>query len=101
MDLLGVYELSHGSTKATPVTKEIFTFLLLCGADQFVAAHNHPSGSLKMSQEDDAFTSMVNGQIWFDDLKFLESIIVSRKGFSLIIEQQMKKFKESLPKLAN
>lgn len=87
LDLLGVFELSHGSTKTSLIkTKELYSFLLLSGSDQFIVVHNHPNGSLKISDEDSYVTSDVNAFSSLLDLNMIESIIISNKGYKLIKE---------------
>lgn len=48
-----IFELSHGSIGYSLCqTREIFYRLLLCNAANFIVAHNHVSGSVKMSNPD-------------------------------------------------
>lgn len=57
---IGVFEVSHGSDDVSVVTpRELFIRLLLCGAHAFFLVHNHPSGDITPSSEDDAVTSRV------------------------------------------
>lgn len=57
---IGVFEVSHGSDCAAVVTpRELFIRLLLCGAHAFFLVHNHPSGDITPSSEDDALTRRV------------------------------------------
>jgi DNA repair protein RadC len=91
LNLKGVFELSHGSTKSSLMrTKELYIFLLLTGADQFIVAHNHPNGNLGISEEDNRITSDVNAFTAILGINMLESIIISRKGYTLIQETQRK-----------
>lgn len=50
---IGIFELSHGtSTISLTNPKGAFQRALLCGANQILLVHNHPSGSLDPSGED-------------------------------------------------
>lgn len=50
---IGIFELSHGtSTLSLTNPKGAFQRALLCGANQILIVHNHPSGSLDPSNED-------------------------------------------------
>ena len=94
LNCLGVFELSHGTTLATNISnKELYTFLLLTGAEQYVVAHNHPSGQLDISDGDERMTSSINAFSLLLNIKMLESIIISKKGFTLIQESRMSEFR--------
>ena len=95
LNLLGVFELSHGTTKMSLIeNKELYTFLLLSGAEEFIVLHNHPSGVLEISDEDKNITSNVNAFSAIMNIKMLESIIISKKGYKLIMDEQLKGFRE-------
>lgn len=52
-EVLGVFELSHGSANASILQpREVFLRALLCGAVCYVIVHNHPSGCPMPSEED-------------------------------------------------
>lgn len=95
LNCLGVFELSHGTTRHASVTnKELFTFLLLTGADGFIIAHNHPSGQLEASKDDYDITSDVNAFSAIMNIDMIESIIISNKGYTLIQNEKLKNFKK-------
>ena len=53
----GIYEAGHGDCGSVPVySRELFTFLLLSGAERFVCVHNHPNGNLVASDGDKKWT---------------------------------------------
>lgn len=90
-DWLGIMNVSHGSqTDSIVDLKPIMTFLLLVGANKFILVHNHPSGNLKISQEDKDITMKLRRIADIAEMEFLEHIIVSRKGYALIIRDQYK-----------
>lgn len=53
MDIIGIFELSHGTVNATLASpREAYLKALLCGAANIALIHNHPSGSLLPSKPD-------------------------------------------------
>ena len=57
---IGVFEVSHGSDRVSIVTpRELFIRLFLCGAHAFFLIHNHPSGDITPSSEDDELTKRI------------------------------------------
>lgn len=52
--VVGVFEIAHGTVDYAVIKpRDIFTKLLLSGAVDFVLIHNHPSGKLDPSPQDD------------------------------------------------
>lgn len=85
LELVGVYELSHGTRKNCAFDlKALFSFLFLTGTDKYVFLHNHPCGALGISENDISFTKMINSYVFLFDIELMESIIVSKKGYTLI-----------------
>ncbi|MBL0147026.1 MAG: DNA repair protein RadC [Chitinophagaceae bacterium] len=50
-------------------------------ATQIVLCHNHPSGSLKPSQADEAVTQKIKTAAIYFDIKVIDHIIVSEEGY--------------------
>lgn len=99
LNLLGIFELGHGSTINVPINnKEIYTFLLLVGAEQFIIAHNHPSGILEISDDDNIFTKSINAFSGILNIEMTESIIIAGDGYCLIKEKQLEEFKKIFKK---
>ena len=60
MKPLGVFEISHGTVNASITSpREIFIKALLCNASAIVIVHNHPSGEVIPSREDNLATQRV------------------------------------------
>lgn len=94
LNLLGVFEVGHGNSAYVDVSnKEIYTFLLLTGADKFTFIHNHPNGNLEISDGDRLFTQSVNAFSAIINIEMEESIIISRKGYTLIKDDMIKEFR--------
>lgn len=81
---IGVFEVSHGSDCAAVVTpRELFIRLLLCGAHAFFMVHNHPSGDITPSSEDDALTKQVIAAGKTLNVELLDHVIIAdRKYYS-------------------
>lgn len=81
---IGVFEVSHGSDCAAVVTpRELFIRLLLCGAHAFFLVHNHPSGDITPSSEDDALTKRVIAAGKTLNVELLDHVIIAdRKYYS-------------------
>jgi DNA repair protein RadC len=54
---------------------------LTCQASNIIIAHNHPCGSLLPSGADVSVTGRLKAQTEFMDMKLLDHMIISRKGF--------------------
>lgn len=86
---LGVYQISHGSsTHAEMYEKNLFEFLLLTGADQFVLIHNHVNGTLEISNNDIKTTIDILALASKLKIEFIEHMIISKNGYKLIRETE-------------
>lgn len=82
MKPLGIHTISMGGTTATLVdVKIIFTGALLANAQTIVLCHNHPSGNLSPSSQDDSLTRKLVEAGKLLDLKVTDHIILSSKGY--------------------
>lgn len=80
---IGVFELSHGTVDASLITpREIFVRLCLCGAVQFVMAHNHPSGDVTPSMQDMQVTKQVKEAGKIMNIVLLDHVIIGDKLYS-------------------
>lgn len=71
-----------GSAVATVFDmKGILKMALARRAEGVVLCHNHPSGSLLPSREDDSITRRLNEACKVMELRFLDHLIVTSKGF--------------------
>ena len=84
-EFLGIFNVAHGSCKEVYVgRREVFIFLLLIGAVQFVLVHNHPSGSLEISDDDEELTNAFKELGEEIEIELSEHVIVSSKGYVFI-----------------
>ena len=51
------------------------------GASSLIICHNHPSGTLQPSQQDDLLTQKIKSAALYFDIKLLDHIIVSEEGY--------------------
>lgn len=81
-EALGIYEISYGGTSACIVdAKVIFTGALLANAHFIILCHNHPSGILRSSIQDDAITKSIAEAGKMIGIEVLDHIIVTRDSY--------------------
>jgi DNA repair protein RadC len=82
--VLGVYEFSVGSSFGTVADpKKIFAVALVANASAIILAHNHPSGQIKPSANDNLVIKKCQESGKFLELPVLDHIILTRyKYFS-------------------
>lgn len=80
--VLGIYEMSLGSTCGTLVDpKLIFTAALKAAACTIIIAHNHPSGNTKPSEADKQLTQKISDGAKLLDIHLIDHIIVTCNGY--------------------
>lgn len=80
--VLGIYELPTGGLCATIADPRlIFTAALKANATSIILAHNHPSGNLKASREDEALTRNIVqcGRLLHIDVS--DHLIITTEGY--------------------
>ena len=93
-NILGIFELSHGSVDCSIVSvREIFTRLLLCGTSRFIMAHNHPSGDPSPSREDIEVTSRLKSAGEMLQISLVDHIIIGEDHYFSFKEDKL--WKES------
>ncbi len=74
--------ISTGGTAATVVDIKILLKRAIDSlADAIILAHNHPSGNVRPSLEDDTLTSRIKGAAKSVDIRVLDHIIVGTSGY--------------------
>ena len=85
MDVIGIYLISIGNTRNCYFYKKsIATFILLTGTERFLLFHNHPDGNLQPSDNDIINTAYVKSLADILEVEFIDSVIISRKGWRSI-----------------
>lgn len=80
--VLAMYQLSTGGISGTVAdTRLIFTAALKANAVNILLAHNHPSGSLKPSSQDELLTQKFRAAGEMLDIKILDHLIVCKEGY--------------------
>lgn len=79
--IIGVLPLSKGGFNSTLVCmKYLFASVLGAGGCSFAIAHNHPSGSLIPSKQDDNMTKRILSASKIMDINFMDHIIINPEG---------------------
>lgn len=74
--------ISRGSTYATSVDVKLITkYALDCCASSVVLSHNHPSGNLRPSSEDDSITRSVMDALRLFNIRVFDHIIFTDGGY--------------------
>ncbi len=80
--LLAFTEISRGSDTATVINhKEIFQLILRTNANAFIICHNHPSGLLKISNQDKRETQKLKEISKLMSVSLLDHVIISSESF--------------------
>ena len=80
--VLGIYEVSTGGITGTVADpRVILTAALKANAVSIALAHNHPSGDLKPSRQDEALTQKIKNAASFLDILVLDHVILSTESY--------------------
>jgi DNA repair protein RadC len=94
--LIDTHEIFRGSISETAVhIREIAKECLLRNVSNLIIAHNHPSGSLKPSQEDVSLTIILHEALQLIEVNLLDHCIVTKRGASSFLELKIMPFKDS------
>ena len=78
----GVCQIGHGDANQTSTSMQnIFTFLMLAGANSFVVAHNHVSNMPEASIEDKLVTTRITTLANMFDIEFVGHMIINPMGY--------------------
>ena len=80
--VLGIYQVSSGGVTGTVADpKLIFVAALKANACSMILSHNHPSGSLSPSRQDEELTRKICEAGKFLDIKVLDHLIITADSF--------------------
>ncbi len=80
--VLGVYEVSSGGITGTVADPRlILTAALKANAVGIILAHNHPSGNVKPSRQDEELTAKIKQAATYLDIKVLDHIILCSDSY--------------------
>lgn len=89
LEIINSVMLSHGGLVGTAVDlRELLRHALLTQATAVILCHNHPSGSLTPSREDNELTVRVQEACKMMGIKFLDHLIVADDKYYSYSEQQ-------------
>jgi len=81
--VIGLFEISHGMINTSYAgPREIYLRALLCGAASIIIAHNHPSGSLEVSENDRNTTIRITYSGILMGIKLDDHIVVAGAEFT-------------------
>lgn len=87
-EIVGYEELSIGGCNSVIMdVKCMIRTAILIGAKGLLLAHNHLSGSLTPSPEDEIGTKKVQAALQLVDLELLDHVIVTENGFTSLKER--------------
>ncbi len=80
--VLGAYEVSTGGISGTVADPRlIFVAALKANCCGIVISHNHPSGNLKPSRQDEELTQKIKQAGHFLDIQLLDHLIITNEGY--------------------
>lgn len=80
--VLGIFDVSSGGVTGTVADpRVIFAAALKANATAIVISHNHPSGNLHPSKDDEELTQKIKQGGQLLDIRLLDHIIVTREGY--------------------
>ncbi len=86
--VLGVYEVSTGGISGTVADpRVIFVAALKANACAIVISHNHPSGNLRPSRQDEELTQKIKNAGQFLEIRLLDHLIVSNEGYFSLADE--------------
>jgi len=87
-NITGIFEVSRGSLNKSVVSpREVFKRAILNNAAGIVAAHNHPAGSLKASDDDIRITQKLKDAGELLGIKLIDHLIITENSYSSLREE--------------
>ena len=80
--VVGAFDIHTGTINGSMVSmRSLFSRAMLCNANSIIVAHNHPSGVIKPSGEDDSVTRRIKEAGELLDIKLLDHIIIGEDSY--------------------
>jgi DNA repair protein RadC len=80
--VLGAYEVSTGGISGTVADpRVIFVAALKANCCAIIVSHNHPSGNLKPSRQDEELTQKIKQAGQLLDIKLLDHVIITNEAY--------------------
>jgi len=81
--VIGFYKVSQGGVSGTVCDpKIILQFALLSNSSLIIMCHNHPSGNLRPSHNDETLTLQIKQAVSYFDIKLLDHVILTSDGYT-------------------
>jgi DNA repair protein RadC len=88
--VLGIYEVSTGGITGTVADPRlIFAAALKANACAMIISHNHPSGNLKPSRQDEELTAKLKQAGQFLDIKVLDHLIITTETYFSFADEEI------------
>jgi DNA repair protein RadC len=86
--VLGIYDVSTGGISGTVADpRVVFVAALKANCCGIIISHNHPSGNLTPSRQDEVLTQKIKQAGQLLDIKLLDHVIVCNEGFYSFAEE--------------
>jgi len=80
--VLGIYDVSSGGISGTVADpRVIFVAALKSNCCGIIVSHNHPSGNLKPSRQDEELTQKIKHAGQLLEIKLLDHVIITSEGY--------------------
>lgn len=87
-NVIGSFKVSEGGVNYALIDHKIlFQFVLLANATRIILTHNHPSGKLQVSRQDEEVTEKIARACKDMTVELLDHIIVTRDGYLSFVEE--------------
>ena len=87
---IGWVKISQGGTRGTVVdVKLICKYALTSLCESVIIVHNHPSGNISPSQQDNSITSKIKEALNVFEIKLLDHLIVTRTDYFSFADENL------------
>lgn len=89
MKILGIFEISHGTGNASLMdARGVFMRAVYVGAQNIMLIHNHPSGEMQQSKEDEMVTKRIKDAGVLMGIPLIDHIIIGKEAYYSFRENQ-------------
>lgn len=89
MKVLGIFEISHGTGSASIMDgRGVFMRAVYVGAQNIMLIHNHPSGEIEISKEDEIMTKRIRDAGLLMGIPLIDHIVIGKGAHYSFHENQ-------------
>ena len=89
MKVLGIFEISHGTGSASIIdVRGVFMRAVYIGAQNIMLIHNHPSGEIQISKEDEMITRRFKDAGLLMGIPLIDHIVIGKDAYYSFHENQ-------------